>query len=380
GKRYPGPPQNPQHRLGEAPNASETAPRPVRPDAAGTRGAPRQEAVADLPGTPDLGLALPSIRARLRRDDDAAGRAPGRPFRRVADLDDGDGSDPLSRRRRDPEDPVPHRRRRTGRDGPHALPGPGDRLRLLPGRLRGRVRLLRDRARRPDPQPLGRRDGRAGGGGGAAGTGARPIADQPRDDGDGRTAPQLRRDDEDGRHPPRPGGNEPWGPADHHFDLRRGAPDRRAGRGAVAGQPGRLPPRPDRRPARPTRAHQPALPGYGTDGGLQPLYRADRAARLLRVRADAGDQRRRRDGAGVGGVAARRAVPRQHHPAQPRRRPPLRAAGRGWDRAVRRDPPRGRHPDDRALLAGAGDRRRLRPAPSEGGAAGQPAVGRPHRL
>src|SRR3712207_570051 len=49
-----------------------------------------------------------------------------------------------------------------GRERADALPGPRHRLHLQPGRLRHGLPLLRHRPERPDPQPVGRRDHRAG--------------------------------------------------------------------------------------------------------------------------------------------------------------------------------------------------------------------------
>ncbi len=48
------------------------------------------------------------------------------------------------------------------RERAHALPRPGHDVRLVAGRLRHELPVLRDRAGRPDPQPVGRRDRRAG--------------------------------------------------------------------------------------------------------------------------------------------------------------------------------------------------------------------------
>ena len=72
------------------------------------------------------------------------------------------------RRRRHGEVAVGARRRRPGRDRADALPGPGDRVRVQPGRLRDGLRLLRHRAGRLRPPPHRRRDRRAGRAGRAA--------------------------------------------------------------------------------------------------------------------------------------------------------------------------------------------------------------------
>ena len=188
------------------------------------------------------------------------------------------GARGANRQRRHHQDPLPHRRRPVARNRAHALPRPGHRLRLLPGRLRGRLRLLRHRSRRVDPQPHRRRDGRANPRRRPPRPRARPAVDQPRHDGDGRTAPELRRDDEDGRHPPRTARVQLRRPPDDDFHLGHRAQDRRPGRGAVSGQPRRLAPRAGRRAAQHARADQPALAGRGADGRRRPLHRQAPAA------------------------------------------------------------------------------------------------------
>ena len=60
-----------------------------------------------------------------------------------------------------PQDAVAAARRRARRERAHALPRPGHRLRLQPGRLRDGLPVLRHRPGRPDPQPVHRGDRRA---------------------------------------------------------------------------------------------------------------------------------------------------------------------------------------------------------------------------
>ena len=95
--------------------------------------------------------------------------------------------------------------RDAGRDRGDGLPGPGDRLREQPGRLRDGVRVLRDRAGRLRSASHHRRDRRAGRGRGPLG--ARPSAPpvQRRVHGHGRAVRQLRPHLGRGRaHPRRP--------------------------------------------------------------------------------------------------------------------------------------------------------------------------------
>ena len=77
------------------------------------------------------------------------------------------GAPPRLRRRHDPQDGLAALRRRDRRERAHALPGPGDHVRLVAGRLRHELPVLRDRPGRPDPQHVGRRDRRPGRGRGA---------------------------------------------------------------------------------------------------------------------------------------------------------------------------------------------------------------------
>ena len=91
---------------------------------------------------------------------------------------DADDADPHARGRprHDPEDPVAAVRRRPRRVGADALPRPGDDVRLVAGRLRHGVPVLRHRPGRSPAQHVHRRDRRAGRRRGAvagAGRGAR---------------------------------------------------------------------------------------------------------------------------------------------------------------------------------------------------------------
>ena len=102
----------------------------------------------------------------LTRD---AGRDDRPPERHRAAIADGDaagaadpGPQPRHRRRRHPQDAVAGPRRHADRVGADALPGPRHAVRLLAGRLRDGLPVLRHRPGRPGPQPVDRRDRRAG--------------------------------------------------------------------------------------------------------------------------------------------------------------------------------------------------------------------------
>ena len=150
-------------------------------------------------------------RHRPGADDRPAGRGPARTSTEA--LLPGlltAGPAPVRRRRAHPQDAVAAARRRAGRERAHALPRPGHRLHLQPGRLRHGLPVLRHRPERPDPQPLRRRDHRPGGrrrgGDGQRRDPRRPRpAVQRRLHGHGRAAGQLRPGPQDPRRPAHPG-------------------------------------------------------------------------------------------------------------------------------------------------------------------------------
>ena len=89
----------------------------------------------------------------------AAARRAGRGA--AADADDA-AAHPRGRPRHHPQDALEAVRRRAGRVGADALPGPGHDVRLHPGRLRHGLPVLRHRAGRAAAQHVDRRDRRAG--------------------------------------------------------------------------------------------------------------------------------------------------------------------------------------------------------------------------
>ena len=151
---------------------------------------------------------------------------------------DADDADPHARGRprHDPQDAVAAVRRRAGRVGADALPRPGHDVRLVAGRLRHGLPVLRHRPGRAPAQHVHRRDRRAGrrrsavagAGRGARWAGARL---QRRVHGHGRAAGQLQ-----GRHRRR---------TPSHRARARRARDERArcdrvdGRAGAADQPAR---------------------------------------------------------------------------------------------------------------------------------------------
>src|SRR5262249_57494246 len=112
------------------------------------------------------------------------------------------GRGPAAERRRPlREVSLPLPRRPGVRDGPDpAAPPEVERVCLLPGRVRARLLVLRDRPRRLPPQPRAVGDRRAGPDGSPRGT--RAAGDRRRLPGSGRALPELRERDAPGRRPP----------------------------------------------------------------------------------------------------------------------------------------------------------------------------------
>ena len=170
-------------------------------------------------------------------------RFPGRP-RRSPDADaDDPGAGPRVRRRADPQDALAVVRRDAGRVGADALPedrdqcGAYDDVRLVAGRLRDELPVLRHRAGGADPQPVGGRDRRAGRGrcsrAGPWRGGRRSRSGQQRRlHGHGRAAGQLQGGDDGAARPRRPGAGRAGhlGPRRHRVDGRPRAADRAARR------------------------------------------------------------------------------------------------------------------------------------------------------
>ena len=123
-------------------------------------------------------------------------------------------------------------------------------------------------------QPDGRRDGLPGRRLRPARAGARPDADQRRDDGHGRAVSELRRDTEVHPHHQRPGGTRVSAPAGVTISTSGVIPgiDKLADEPS-AGQSGRLAPRAERRAAATAGADQPALAGRRAAGRLRRYIR-----------------------------------------------------------------------------------------------------------
>ena len=189
---------------GAAPRpAADRGPRPapgrLGHRAAGAARLVRRPRPGRVPGPPGGRPRLVRPRDVVRRDPHAAGgaaRGPGDPFPlRHARRD----RDARGRRRAHDEGAPRPRRWPRRRVGPHALPGArpasgaNDAVHLEPGRLRGRVPVLRDRRARPLARPLDRRDRRPGALLAPRARGGGSAPDEHRLHGHGRAAPQPRR-------------------------------------------------------------------------------------------------------------------------------------------------------------------------------------------
>ena len=142
---------------------AQAAASPRRPLAGGAHGASRRAGAARVPGQAALDPLLRPPRRRPRRHD----RPAGRPARRAGGRDAAAAARPGAhhggRPWHDAQDPVAPLRRRARRVGADALPRPRHDVRLVAGRVRHGVPLLRHRAGRPPAQHVDRRDRRAGG-------------------------------------------------------------------------------------------------------------------------------------------------------------------------------------------------------------------------
>ena len=146
---------------------------PGRPAAGRTPRRGRRARRAAVPGQPAVPALLRPVHRPPGGDERPAAGGP-----RAADPGPAaPAADPRARaglRRRDhPQDAVAHVRRRAGRVGADALPGPGHDVRVVAGGLRDGLPVLRDRAGGADQEPVHRRDRRPGGGGGPAARGRR---------------------------------------------------------------------------------------------------------------------------------------------------------------------------------------------------------------
>ena len=145
----------------DAPRRGPSAPPPRRPRTGRAAAGDHRAGAAGVPRRPAGPPVLRPARARPAGDDRSAGRG-ARARRRAAPGPAARGAHRQHRCRDDPQDPVAPARRRARRERAHAVPGPRHRVHLQPGRLRDGLPVLRDRAGRADPQPVDRRDRRAG--------------------------------------------------------------------------------------------------------------------------------------------------------------------------------------------------------------------------
>ena len=172
------------------------------------------------------------------RPADGPARAAGRGA--AADPDHAGARD-ADRQRHHTQDLVAAARRRAGRVGADALPGPGDDVCVIAGRLRDGVPVLRDRSRWAATQHEHGRDHRAGGGGCAfagrrRGTGRAGPGLQRRVHGDGRADGQLQGRDRFGTPDDRPDSRRP-----RHVGAWHHGVDRRARTADAAARRGRHP-------------------------------------------------------------------------------------------------------------------------------------------
>ena len=222
-------PAEPRSRRGTSPTSRPPSARKPSPRSARSRSAPSSSRSTTSRGyahDPAEWTDIP-LAAREPAPGGAAARADvGRPAH-------------LLRRGHHPQDAVEAARRHARRVRPDALPGPGDHVHLLAGRLRHELPVLRHRPGGPRPQPLDRRDrapdrrrhARAARRRGAGRPGA-PV--QHRLHGHGRAAGQLQAGRRRDPPPHRPRARRPRPVPARHHRLHRGpgarhAPLRRRG-------------------------------------------------------------------------------------------------------------------------------------------------------
>ena len=156
----PAPRPRPAHLRGAAARQAAAPPRRPHPRRApGGRGRPGPPG---LPGRAALDPLLRAARRPARGDDRPAQGGARRPRRRPAPDPAHPGAQPHRRPRRHRQAGLAAVRRRPGRVGADALPEPGHRLHLQPGRLRHELPVLRHRPGGAHPQHVDRRDRRAG--------------------------------------------------------------------------------------------------------------------------------------------------------------------------------------------------------------------------
>ena len=177
----------------------------------------------------------------------------------------------------DPQDAVARVRRGLRRVGADALPGAGHDVRLVAGRVRDGVPVLRDRPGRADPQPVRRRDRGPGGGRGQGAGGRARCPAGPAGSPTSCSWAWASRWPTTRGCSPRCGGSPTRLPDGLGISRRAvtvstvgpGPGDRQAGRRGPAGAARGVPARARRRAARRARAGEPALEGRrGAGRGL----------------------------------------------------------------------------------------------------------------
>ena len=241
-----------------------------------------------------------------------------------------------------------------------------------PGRVRGRLPVLRDRRAGLRPRPRGRRDRRPGPPRPSAARGRRAPPHERRLHGHGRAPAQPRRRARRRGRADGPGALRPRRAPHHGLDVGRRPGHRTALPAAAAVDPRDQPPRRPRSVARPPGPAQPPLARGGRDRRRPRLRGGDGPPGELRIRDDRRHQRHggrcRRGGA----APARLGRPRQLHPHEPGVAHAVAGQHAAEDRGVR-GPAAGRRPRrDRPAQPRPGGRCGLRPAR---GGAGRRAAG-----
>ncbi|CAA9357956.1 MAG: 23S rRNA (adenine(2503)-C(2))-methyltransferase @ tRNA (adenine(37)-C(2))-methyltransferase, partial [uncultured Nocardioidaceae bacterium] len=364
---------DPSPRLRRAARPPQASPAPGGPVACGAQGAGGRARAPRLQGAAAVEPLLRPTRRRPRGDDRPAGCRPSSPGRRPAPRADDAAAHHGGRPGDDPQDPVAAVRRRSRRVGPDALPGPGHDVRVVAGRLRNGLPVLRDGPGRPAAEHVGRGDRAAGrlrrtGAGSRRGTRRTRAGLQRRVHGHGGADGQLQGGDRS-RTPadrPRPGRPRHVRAWDHRLDGGPGAADAAARHRGDPGDLGAVPARARRRAAQRAGPDQHQVVGArGGRGGVE-LRTGDEAPGLDRVRDDAGHQR-----PGLASRPPRRRAEvlrrlglgaREPDPVEPDARFEVDGvAARGGAR-VRAAAGGEGGADDRARHSRPGHRRRLRPA------------------
>ena len=212
----------------------------------------------------------------------------------------------------------------------------------LPGRMRGRLSVLRHRRAGHGARPRDRGDRRPGAQRGSTPRGRGHAAHERRVHGHGRAVAQPRPRARVDLRAQRPDPVRARRAAHHGEHVGRRARDPPADRARAAVHARGLAPRRAQRPARRPRAAQPSLAGRGGRRGGPRARADDRPPGDLRGHDDRRDQRHGRRCRRDGGAAARRARARQPDPDERRRAHAVDGHADRALRAVRRAAPRRR--------------------------------------